>query len=365
MMRKLLLFAFVLLLPSIAYAARTLVLLRPQAPAIELNFSANTVAGTGVAGSGACASVAACVTYTGGVTNSTDLRFNDASGASFDTFAVNTIRIRPGQGVLIEEQRINAFLNSASPATQTITLSTTGVSTGNFITWVNGGGSITTSAGTATCTGFGAASQGTINTINCTVTGTVVLTLSGSLNQVQFEAGNYPTSYIPTAGSAVTRAQDSLTLSGNVLNILPNKTSDFTAVVDLGIMPSYLSQSFACFLSSNGSPFTQMISQQSNGTGIRFCSTGGSNCGTAGVGSGTYAANQQKVGLSAIPGVARHAAIAGGTVGSNATTLAAANNGITLGNGCSGTQLLNSAIVRFRLWQPHITDAQLQYFTVH
>jgi hypothetical protein len=128
-------------------------------------------------------------------------------------FGVNQPRIDPACGLLIEQASTNYFLNSFTPATQTITLP----ATGSFTTSVWGSGSVTTSAGTATCTGYGASSAGASNTISCTATGTVVLTVAGSPTAVNFENLAFGTSPIPTTTASATRPADLPKITGVAL----------------------------------------------------------------------------------------------------------------------------------------------------
>lgn len=99
---------------------------------------------------------------------------------------------------LVEKQGTNLFLNSDNPATQTIA-----VTSGNdYIVSVIGLGSITLSGAAS-----GTVTEGNSLTINTSST-SLVCTLSGTLNSVQVEQSNYPSSYIPTSGTAVTRSAD-------------------------------------------------------------------------------------------------------------------------------------------------------------
>lgn len=143
----------------------------------------------------------------------TDLLASAASGAAYNTFVANQARVTPGVGLLIEESRTNYLLNSTAPATQT----TGTLPTSEYTLWVNGAGSAAVTAGTATITGGGTATNGSPNTFNVTVTGTVTITVTGLLNAFQLEAvplaANAPTSLIITAGATATRAADAVSIA--------------------------------------------------------------------------------------------------------------------------------------------------------
>lgn len=109
---------------------------------------------------------------------------------------------------LLEPQRTNRLLNSATVVTQTIT--TTAVD--NTLSFY-GTGTITLS-GTFSGSLVG---TGTSNRVSLTFTPTVgnlVLTVSGTCTNGQLETGSYATSYIPTTISTVTRNQDLASVSG-------------------------------------------------------------------------------------------------------------------------------------------------------
>lgn len=136
----------------------------------------------------------------------------DATGSSYIAYPANTARIVSGSGLLVEETKTQYLGVTDAPATQT----TASLGTGSYTLWVIGTGSATPSAGTATITGAAAATAGSPNTFTVTVSGTVVVTVSGSLTRFQLENGSTTTSYIPNhaaAGSTAVRGEETVQLN--------------------------------------------------------------------------------------------------------------------------------------------------------
>jgi hypothetical protein len=138
----------------------------------------------------------------------TDSVHTDAAGTAVVTTSDGLPRLT-NRGFLTDYAHRNQLLNAATPITRT----TGSLSNGVYTLWVNGTGSATTSAGTATASGYGTATNGVPNIITVTNAGTVTVTVTGSLNRYQLEAGTGPTStFIPTTASAVTRGTEVMTI---------------------------------------------------------------------------------------------------------------------------------------------------------
>jgi hypothetical protein len=104
--------------------------------------------------------------------------------------------------VLSELGRTNELFNSDSPATQT----TASLITGDYVLWQNGAGSSDLTAGTATISTTGSATDGSPLTFTVTGAGTVTVTIvGGPPDEFQLEEGSVPTTFILTEGGSVQR----------------------------------------------------------------------------------------------------------------------------------------------------------------
>jgi hypothetical protein len=316
-----------------------------RVPALDLDFT------TGVLPAGltfARASVATNSFYT------------DAAGSTYTTYAANAPRFIGG-GLYTEELRTNYLLNSDAPAKQTTV--TLGAPANNVhILWVIGTGSATVTAGTgaSSTTLPVTATAGTPASFIMTTAGTMVVTVSGSLTRFQLERGvstsgvSFPTSYIPTTGTFVTRAADLCTMPvGSWFNPAAS---------------TYYVQASEPFLNINACvPFGAYVG--ANRSGLLHRASGNISISDAVAGvvdlpGGTSFNGPIYQAIGAIRGGRQAGSLNGGTVG--AGVFANIQSGLTtLGIGSANTSLyLCGTIYRARYWPYDLANADLQAATL-
>lgn len=232
--------------------------------------------------------------------NATDLLPSSPSGYAYNTYGSNVLAVSPSVGLLDFEARTNLFLNPTAPVTQTIT-----VATGSNTLWVNGSGSATIAAGTATITGAGTAVNGAPVVINCTVAGTVVVTISGSLNASTLEAGAFGTPFL-------THAADVISPIGALLTAM--KAPVGTLVVQIGKTPAAGNFPFLLANAAHSTVFARLLSN------TMFRSTMATVNLDVTLGSGSFATGTVKMGW-AWDGTGRSVVGNNGTPQTDANTL--------------------------------------------
>ena len=171
----------------------------------------------------------------GGVASTPGWSFARATVGTADDLAGNVVQFASGElrrtdkGLLIEGARTNLFLNSAVGVTQGVTVAAA-AHTLSF----RGTGTITLSG---TSTAGPLVGTGVNNTVSLTFTptaGTLTLTVSGSVTNVNLEAGAFASSWIPTTGASVTRNADVLTISSPGVNYPLSIFAEIVRVVEAG-----------------------------------------------------------------------------------------------------------------------------------
>jgi len=188
--------------------------------------------------------------------------FNRASSATFtnqlgqiETAAVDQLRHdydSSGKylGILIENQRTNFLLNSATPVTQSVSLSA-----GDYTTSVYGSGDCTLSGGAT-----GVATEGSDVVFNLAAPALVTFTVSGSLDRFQCEDGKYSTSFISTAGVSATRAADNFRV---LTSAFPFNSSEGSVLIEYNS-----SNSGTCACSINDQTYQNRLTLIKNAIGV-------------------------------------------------------------------------------------------------
>lgn len=254
------------------------------------------------------------------------------------------------KGLLIEESRTNSLLNTDLLSTQIVTV-TAAVRTLSFY----GTGSVTLSgAHTAVVSGAGAYPTRTTYSFTPTA-GALTLTVAGTVQFAQLEAGAFATSYIPTTITALTRNADVATMTGTNFSSWFNASEGTFAAKGTRFATGLVTNILGV---SDGTSSNRLRFYQETNNRITFNS---SVVGTVTTGNG--AAAYGVAGAYSSNGIA--VACNGGSVASSVA--GAVPTGITsmdIGrNSPAAAVTLNGWLQSIRYWPQRLTNSELQAFS--
>ncbi|MFP5239657.1 MAG: DUF2793 domain-containing protein [Acidobacteriota bacterium] len=266
-------------------------------------------------------------------------------------------------GYLIEESRTRLNTIAAAPtAAENVTVTAQAYTISFY-----GTGSVALSgAHTATVAGVGAFPTRTTYTFT-PAAGTLTMTPSGSVSDLQFEAGPFATSVIRGEGASQTRAADLWTATlASLLNDAGNPTlvsteGAFFVEFDFTGFQTSTSIGQAVIGIDDGTTSNRIAINRSVTAGL-FCpaKSGGAAVGGNQVLVASPVLNTTyKVMLSWGP-TGRSASLNGGTIVSDATAFNLSSTILNIGSLASGTAFLNGHIKRAYVWSRRPSDADVQ-----
>lgn len=263
------------------------------------------------------------------------------------------------RGLLIEEARTNALLNSLIDGTDLATQSVTVTAAARTLSFYGDGEIVLSGAASATVTGTGAYPARRTFTFTPSA-GSLTLTVSGAVKFAQLETGSFATSFIPTGGAAVTRNADVATVTGaNFIDFFNPTEGTFVAEYQVNTLSS--TQRILYFGDGTNSNRYD-ISIATNGRISGFVASAGSSQGSlTSVGAVTpndvfrfsYGYKVDDIGL---------ALNAESTVIDLSATLPIGVDQMKLGNSSAAGNL--SGYIRKVMYYPHrLTNAEIQAFS--
>jgi hypothetical protein len=266
------------------------------------------------------------------------------------------------RGLLIEESRTNALLNSLLDGTSLATQTVVVTAAARTLSFYGTGQIVLSGAASATVTGTGAYPTRTTLTFTPSA-GALILTVTGTVQFAQLEAGAFGTSYIPTNASQVTRSADVATMTGTNFSNWYNQASG-SMIVQASNYAAIPASKFP-FLFTLGrsstndrhqllSDSTLTITYQERAGGVTY----------ANLSSGTFTVGTPfKAGISYATDNFNLSFNAGAPVNDNAGVVPTNLNIFQIGMDFGNAQQWNGHFQKFWYYPQQIINAELQAFT--
>ena len=253
------------------------------------------------------------------------------------------------KGLLIEESRTNSLLNTDLLSTQIVTV-TAATRTLSFY----GTGSVTLSGAHAAVVS-GAGAYPTRNTYSFTpIAGALTLTVTGTVQFAQLEAGAFATSYIPTTTAALTRNADVATMTGTNFSDWFNASEGTFVANSAALVASGYSR--AVQVSDNTT--SNFINVTTNTSQIR---TGGAFQASFASGGSVVAGQYYQTSLAYKLNDCASATNGGTTLTDTSVTLPTVNQMVI--GGQTTTNIGSGYIKKIMYWPSRLTNAEVQAFS--
>jgi hypothetical protein len=276
------------------------------------------------------------------------------------------------RGLLIESARTNLLINSTVDGNSLATQDITVTAAPRTLSFYGTGTVVLSGAHNATVVGTGDYPVRTVYTYTPTA-GTLTLTVSGTVQYANDELGSFATSFIPTAGVALTRSADLTSMTGaNFSSWFNLNAGTFVVTADTKYTPGEASS----FLNaSNGSVSANQISIYANDLSSVKRVTGVVTTGGATVTFGTNSPNGSYIAGSTTTAALAYAtndvqlAEKGSLQGSNDTTVplptAVDITSFQIGSYYAlGNRMMNGHINRIAFYPKRLSTSELQAVTM-
>jgi hypothetical protein len=265
------------------------------------------------------------------------------------------------KGLLIEEARTNALLNSLIDGTDLATQLVTVTAAARTLSFYGTGTVVLSGAHSATVVGAGAYPTRTTLTFT-PIAGVLTLTVTGTVQFAQLELGAFPTSYIPTEATAVTRNADVATMTGTNFSDWFN-ASEGAFAVWCSVPASAIS--FPALSVTDGTSAERIIiNLLSNRNGTSFRVVDGTDQANISR-SAPWSAGEQLVLVGAYKQDSFATAINASAVGTDTSGTLPTVDRLGFANSAlnTPTSFGNMYIQKFMYWPQRLTNAEVQAFS--
>jgi hypothetical protein len=259
------------------------------------------------------------------------------------------------KGLLIEESRTNALLNSLVNGTNLSTQSVVVTAAARTLSFYGTGQIVLSGAAIATVTGTGAYPTRTTLTFTPSA-GALILTVTGTVQFAQLELGSFATSFIPTDATTKTRSSDNVQMTGTNFSSWYNQ-NEGTFEVSVDLKAKSAADNYPLRIA--GGTNAIVIGYNETATLIRPINTSTAGATVAisaaaytAVGGYSYTTNKVRGAANATLSGTETAA---GTVGVNTLAYIGSFNG--------GAGMLNGWVSKIMYWPQRLTNNEVQAFS--